>query len=318
MARATEFSRLALLGFMLFGAALHAATPLAITGETMGTTWSVKFFPTEKSSAAALQRAVQSRLDELEGAMSTYRDDSEVMRFNRAPSTNWFPVSSDTATVVAAAQRVSETTGGAFDITIAPLVDLWGFGKVRHARQPATNEIAAARALIGWPKLHVRLDPPALRKDAPDLAMDLSGIAKGYAVDAISSLLARAGSTNYLVQIGGEFFARGHGGDGQPWRVGVEDARRPGEILRVVELHNRALSTSGNYRNFHDVGARRLGHIIDPRHGWPVTNELASVSVIAGSSTLADAMATTVFVLGQERGTPVAASNRVECIFTPH
>lgn len=303
---------------VLLACLARAATPLALTGETMGTTWTVKVVSANKAPDANQIRAtIQSRLDELESAMSTYRDDSEVSRFNRARATNWFPVSSDTATVVGTAQHVSQATDGAFDITIAPLVDLWGFGKVRHARLPTTNEIAAALPRVGWPKLRARINPPALCKDTPDIAIDLSGIAKGFAVDAVSARLTRDGWTNHLVQIGGEFFAHGHGADGQPWRVGIEDARRPGEILRAVELSNQALSTSGNYRNFHETDGRRRGHIIDPRRGWPVTNNLASVSVIAGSSALADAMSTALFVLDQERGTTIARSNQVEAIFTP-
>ncbi len=292
-----------------------AAAPAALLGETMGTTWSVKIAPAPaaKLDPRELRTALQSRLDELEAAMSTYRADSEVSRFNRAATTNWFPVSIDTAQVVTEALRVNRATAGAFDITVAPLVELWGFGRTRSNRVPASNEISAALALTGSEKLFVRAAPPVLRKADPRLAIDLSGIAKGYAVDALSELLARKGITNHLAQIGGEFLARGHATDGGAWRVGIEHATRPGEILRAVELKNQALSTSGNYRNVHEVAGRKFGHILDPRTGWPVENGLASVSVIATSSATADALATALFVLGPAQATTTAERLGVRC-----
>ncbi len=298
------------VGLVAWIATSHAsaAAPAALLGETMGTTWSVKIAPAPvaKLDSRELRTALQSRLDELEATMSTYRADSEVSRFNRAATTNWFPVSSDTASVVTEALRLHHATAGAFDITVAPLVELWGFGRARSNRVPASNEISAALALTGSEKLFVRAAPPALRKADPRLAIDLSGIAKGYAVDALSELLARKGITNHLAQIGGEFLARGHAADGGAWRVGIEDATRAGEILRAVELKDQALSTSGNYRNVHEVAGRKFGHILDPRTGWPVENGLASVSIIAPSSATADALATALFVLGPAHATSAA------------
>lgn len=285
---------------LLVASQASAAAPSTLIGETMGTTWSVKIAPPPvvKLDTRELRAAIQSRLDDLEAAMSTYRADSEVSRFNRAATTNWFPVSPDTAQVVKEALRLHQATEGAFDITIAPLVDLWGFGRKRTSRVPTSNEITAALALTGSEKLSLRTAPSALRKADPHLAIDLSGIAKGYAVDAISGLLLRAELTNHLAQIGGEFLARGHAAEGDPWRVGIEDARHPGEILHVVELKEQALSTSGNYRNLHEVAGRKFGHILNPRTGWPVENSLASASVFAKSSATADAVATALFVIG--------------------
>ncbi|MBI3876331.1 MAG: FAD:protein FMN transferase [Verrucomicrobia bacterium] len=298
-------------------ASAKAGSPVAINGETMGTTWSVKIVPTSDGAPAQaeLRPAIQARLDDLDARMSTYRDDSEVVRFSRAATTNWFAVSSDTAFVVSEALRVSRLSDGAFDITVAPLVDLWGFGKNRRSQIPSKDELARARSRVGWEKLAARLSPPALRKSAPDVAIDLSGIAKGYAADAVSSLLSQRALTNHLVQIGGEVFASGVGADGQPWRVGIENPLKPGEIARTVALKNRALSTSGNYRNFHEIGGRRYGHILDPRTGWPVENDLASASTMAASGAAADAMAKVAFILGRDRGAVIARSNGVECLF---
>lgn len=316
MARPIELHALcASLLALLAAWPVAAAAPATLTGETMGTIWSVKIVlsPNAKLDTRELRSAIQSRLDGLEAAMSTYRADSEVSRFNRATTTNWFPVSTDTAQVVTEALRVNRATAGAFDITVAPLVELWGFGRARSNRVPASNEISAALAHTGSEKLFVRAAPPALRKADPRLAIDLSGIAKGYAVDALSELLARKEITNHLAQIGGEFLARGHATDGGAWRVGIEDATRPGEILRAVELKDQALSTSGNYRNVHEVAGRKFGHILDPRTGWPVESGLASVSIIATSSATADALATALFVLGPAQAATTAERLGVRC-----
>lgn len=283
----------------------------------MGTTWSIRLAGAPSNlDQRALRSQVRRRLDELEQAMSTYRDDSEVSRFNASPTTNWFAVSRDVALVVAEAQRVSQITGGAFDITAGPLVELWGFGRTRHARVPTREDIHQALARVGWQRLSVRLNPPSVRKAEPDMAIDLSGIAKGYAVDAVVALLQSQRLTNCLVQIGGETRACGVNPAGASWRVGIATPAAHARTLeRVVELRDQALATSGDYRNHRVVDGRRIGHLFDPRTGQPVTNDAASVSVLAGSCMTADALATALCVLGTERGLAVAEARGAAGLF---
>ncbi len=292
----------------------------ALSGETMGTTWSVKFRGGEVSPQRrdGHRDGVQAELDRLEAQMSDYRADSVVSRFNRGRGTNWFAVPGETARVVREALEISRRTDGAFDITVAPLVALWGFGPRRKTGVvPPDAAIAAARARVGWRHLEVRettagVDETgamgaALRKGIPDLEIDLGGIAKGFAADAVSELLWRRGVTNHLVGIGGDLRARGAGPAGEGWRVGIErPAVAPAVVERVVSLRDQAVSTSGNYRNFFTVGGKRYGHIIDPRTGWPVSAGVLSVSVVAKSGTWADALATGLLVLGEAAAVRVA------------
>ena len=255
--------------------------------------------------------------------MSDYRAESVVSRFNRERGTNWFAVPADTARVVREALEISRRTEGAFDITVAPLVALWGFGPRRKTGVvPTDAAIATARARVGWRHLEVRgvtagVDEmgAALRKGIPDLAIDLGGIAKGFAAEVVSELLARRGVTNHLVGIGGDLRARGAGPAGEGWRVGIERAGAEGvEVARVLALRDAALSTSGNYRNFFKVGGKRYGHIIDPRTGWPVAVDVASVSVLAKSGTWADALATGLLVLGEDKARRIAEREGVGLI----
>jgi thiamine biosynthesis lipoprotein len=260
---------------------------------------------------------VEELLSRLERAMSTYRDDSDVCRFNAHRGTNWFAVSPDIVRVVEEAQRISRLSDGAFDVTAEPLVRLWGFGPQRGVREaPSDDALAGARRSVDYRKLHARVSPPALRKDDPELSVDLSAIAKGYAVDAVAAELGRLGFTGYLVEIGGELKARGNSRHGRPWRVGIE---RPSDsargIQRVVELRDQAVATSGDYRNFRVIAGRRHGHIMDPRAGRPVANDLASVSVIHASCMTADALATALTVLGLERGRVLAEALHLPALF---
>jgi thiamine biosynthesis lipoprotein len=295
---------------------------ITIGGNTMGGTWSVKLrrLPPDMASAE-LQSRLQVRLISLEGAMTTYTHASPVTRFNECRGTDWFDVPRELADVVAAAQEVSQQTGGVFDVTVSPLVNLWGFGPesrgVRKGEIPSDTAIAAARTHVGYAKLHVRANPPALRKDDPDLAIDLSAIGKGYAAGKLAADLDALNVSDYLIAVGGELRAKGssapqHGG----WPVGIEvptpDTRR---ILQSIDLRDAGLSTSGDYRNFVDLAGRRYSHEIDPRTGRPVTGDLASVSVVHPDSACADAMATALFVLGPDEGYALATRLDVAALF---
>ena len=183
-----------------------AVPMVTLTGSTMGTTYTVRLATAVTATQReAWQHKVQDCLDEVDARMSTYKPDSEVSRFNQWQSDDWFPVSHGTAFVVAAALDVSQLTGGAFDITVGPLVNLWNFGPdQRPLGTPSDDELASARAAVGYQHLEVRMEPPALRKKMPQVGIDLSGIAKGYAVDRVSELLQEGGITAYMTEVGGE------------------------------------------------------------------------------------------------------------------
>jgi len=298
--------------------ASHAPDATRLAGATMGTTYAIVLAaPLETAARAQLQAEVDALLEGVEARMSTWRDDSELSRFNRAETTDWFPVSAETAGVAAEALRVSALTDGAFDPTLAPVIELWGFGPHEAATLPPPDAaLAAARARVGFARLAVRAAPPALRKRAPDLALDFSGVAKGYAVDAVALRLERAGIASFLVEIGGELRAAGRRADG-PWRVAIErPALRRGSIQEIVSLEDAAIATSGSYRNFAtDAAGRRYPHLLDPRSGRPVQGPLVSVSVIAASAARADALATGLFVLGDEAGLALARREGLAVLF---
>ncbi|NOX56137.1 MAG: FAD:protein FMN transferase [Planctomycetes bacterium] len=283
----------------------RVGAPVGFVGLTMGTSYSVKVarLPTGLTQSE-LRDEVNRRLERLNALMSTFRDDSEVSRFNASASTDWFSVSRETAVVVSEAQRISQLTHGAFDVTVEPLVKLWHFGPDDgEFRVPTEEQIRSAQQRVGFENLEVRLNPPALRKKRSGLTIDLSAIAKGYAVDQVAEYLESAGVSGYLVEIGGETRTRGTKADGQPWRVGIEqpDATRIA-VLRVIELRDGAVATSGDYRNFFVHAGKRYSHEIDPRTGRPIEFRLALVSVVHRSCMTADALATAIMVMGPDEG----------------
>jgi thiamine biosynthesis lipoprotein len=293
---------------------------IMLGGNTMGGTWSVKVLRLPPgASREELEGQVGALLNRLERQMSTYQADSDLSRFNASASTGWFPVPRELAEVVALARRVSDETDGAFDVTVGPLVNVWGFGAGRSGVPqdvPPAEAIAAAKARVDYRRLDVRLDPPALKKSRADLYVDLGGIAKGYAADAVGAFLESRTVSDYLAQIGGEVRARGKSHLGRPWHLGIEtptpDVRR---VLAQVELADSSISTSGDYRNFFDVGGRRFSHEIEPRTGWPTQRGAASVSVIHSSGAYADAMATALMVLGPDDGLNLAKRMRLGVMF---
>ena len=294
---------------------------LTVGGNTMGGTWAVKLrHPPEKVSSRVTESWLQGQLDDIEAALTTYNETSPVRRFNAHRGTDWFPVPERVVEVVLEAERVSRETGGAFDVTVAPLVNLWGFGParrdVRTGGAPSDAEIAAAQSRVDYRKLHARTTPPALRKDDPELEVDLSAIGKGSAAKHLALSLDARGVTNYLIAVGGELRAKGTAVDGQPWPVGIEvptpDTRR---VLLTLPLRDAALSTSGDYRNFVDLAGQRFSHAIDPRTGRPVAGPLASVSVVHPNAAYADAMATALMVLGPAEGHTLAHRLRLPAVF---
>jgi len=261
---------------------------------------------------------VQGGLDDLlldiNREMSTYDPDSEISRFNKSESTDWFEVSPRFAFVVEQSLKICETTDGAFDPTVAPLVNLWHFGpEIEDRVIPSDEQVKATLAKTGYENLEVRLDPPALRKSLPGLQLDLSAVAKGFAVDAVGQFLISKGFESHLINIGGEMVGRGRKQDGTAWRVAIERPVELGrEIAGVLLLENRAVATSGDYRNFYEVDGQRYSHTIDPKTGHPVTHALRSASVLCRTCLEADAYATAMMVLGYEAGRKLADEQDLE------
>ena len=279
----------------------------------MGTTYTIRFLPELGSqSNEEMQRLIDEELNRVNQQMSTYLKDSEITRFNDSQSMDWFPVSLETAQVVALSLEISEVSNGAFDVTVGPLVDLWGFGPVKRKNEiPTDEEVETTKASVGFKKLEVRFDPPALKKLDTGLRVDLSAIAKGYGVDRVGEVLRSDGIANYFVEIGGEIIANGKRADGQLWQVGIEaplDFKR--SIQTIIGLSGAALATSGDYRNFFESEGKRFSHTIDPNTGRPVTHQLASVSVVADNCALADGIATCMMVMGTEQGLKLAESKK--------
>ena len=310
----TSAAKFLLLGFgcsLLAGCSRQTRTTQrhTISGSTMGTYFRVTLAELPDGVPEdVLETTLQARLDRIDALMSTYKADSEVSRFNRSDSTAWFPVSAETATVVIAALEVFEDSNGAFDITVGPLVDLWGFGPEESTDQPPTPaEIRELLATLGSHQLHARLDPPALKKDRVDLRIDLSAIAKGYAVDSLADSLEEQGISHYLVDIGGEMRAGGQKADHTPWKIAIENptANQRG-IQTTLPLHDMAIATSGDYRNYFERDGQRYSHEINPRTGQPIHHPLVSVSVLDASCMQADAWATALIVLGPEEGKALA------------
>lgn len=278
----------------------------------MGTTWSAHYLPGEGAAAPAeVKRRIQAALDEVNRLASTWDPASELARFNASPGVEPFPVSPALAALTARALGLAEASGGAFDPTIPPLLRLYGFGPGAAQRPPTAEELAGARARIGYRKLRVD-DEGRLARSQGDVEVDLSAIAKGYGVDQAGAALAAAGAERFLVEVGGEVLARGRRADGGPWRLGIETPAPgpPGAAgnSTVALLVDQGMATSGDYRQFRDEGAARVHHIIDPRLGTSAATPLTSVSVVAKDCALADALATTVMVMGVEEGVPFATA----------
>ncbi len=304
MRRALELLLFFILASLLGCAEKNNETLL--TGKTMGTQYHISVItsPTKNQiDQAALQAEIDTLLDEINQQMSTYLPNSEISQFNQYKKIDWFTVSEDFSYVVSSAQDVSRLTHGAFDITVAPLIGLWGFGVTSQLTPPTQQQISGVLKNIGYQQLDVRLSPPALRKLNKNLSIDLSAIAKGFAVDKITELLSHKNYANFLVEIGGEVRNRGLNQKGKPWKIGIEiPGKNMGRVNKVLSISNMALATSGDYRNFYIKDGIRFSHTINPNTGKPITHKLSSVTVLHESTMLADAYATALMVLGSAKG----------------
>ena len=276
-----------------------------LAGAAMGTTWSIKLADLpDEVDRAQLRDDVEAMLVSTERTLSTYMPESDLSRFNASRNTDWIAVSLELCATVEAALEFGRLSGGAFDITVGPVVNLWGFGPEGHRSEPpAADQIAAALAETGLEHLDTDCQQPALKKDLASLYVDLSAFAKGYTVDKLGSALRSHGVDNFLVELGGELLARGVNGRGEPWAIAIEEPRLAGRSVQtIVGLDNTGMATSGDYRNFFEHDDRLYSHTIDPRSGEPISHAGASVTVVSDSAGFADAMATALLVLGPEDG----------------
>ncbi|MEH6814421.1 MAG: FAD:protein FMN transferase [Motiliproteus sp.] len=286
-----------------------------LTGATMGTSYTVKVVAPQSTDLVSLKSAIQSELDRIESRMSTYKQDSELSIFNHTESEQWFSVSVETARVVGLGLEISAQTQGAFDMTVGPLVNLWGFGPGNSiSKSPSQQQIDELLPRIGYQAIAARNDPPELRK-TNNAYLDLSAIAKGYAVDVVADLLSQDYGS-YLVEIGGELKAHGLKPDGTHWRIAVESpSSGQRNIQKIINVENTAIATSGDYRNYFEQDGVRFSHTIDPATGKPITHRLASVTILDPSCARADALATAMMVLGKEKGLALAKQLKTPAFF---
>ncbi|MGH8194590.1 MAG: FAD:protein FMN transferase [Woeseiaceae bacterium] len=289
-----------------------------LQGSAMGTRFSVTIAePLTTEQQNQLQGDVDRTIARVEDAMSTFLLESDISRFNASRSTDWIEVSASVCGAVEVSLDISELSRGAFDITVGPLVNLWGFGPATvQLAPPPADEVAAARDRVGYRRLHADCSRPALKKDRPDVYIDLSAYAKGYAVDRVADLLDERQIENYLVEIGGELCMHGTNGEREPWSIGIEKPTDAGRTVQLkLRLTDRAMATSGDYRNYFVYEGKRYSHLIDAREGRPVDHNLASVTVIADETAYADAVATAILVLGPSEGMALAVQEDIAAYF---
>ena len=289
------------------------------TGATMGTSYSVVVPRIKRADQTHLKSDIDEVLVAINKSMSTYQNDSAISLFNASKSTDWFDVPQSFAQVLQTALVIAELSDGAFDPTIGPLVNRWGFGSDQSNSLPSSDEVAMLLEQTGFEKLKLDSTASRVKKTSGYLQLDLNSVAKGYAVDQLAAVVEALGYHDYLVEIGGELRASGENANGNPWRIGIEhpvsettsdNGRKYG-----IELTTGAVATSGDYRNAFEHDGRRYSHIIDARHGAPVSHALASVTVVAESAMLADAWATALMVLGPDEGMKIAQTHGLACLF---
>lgn len=293
----------------------YPPSQVRFAGTTMGTTYSVVLRPSlsgQKINREGLQAEVDSELARINKLMSTYDASSQLSELNTHPVGEYLRVHPDLYHVLQTSQELSRLSEGALDVTVGSLVNLWGFGPVYPASTlPSESEIRLARTNVGYQFLDVDTDAYRVRRKMP-FHVDLSSIAKGFAVDQISQLLRQRGYRDFLVEIGGELFASGRITAERPWQIAIETpeaAKR--SIHATLPLQDRGMATSGDYRNFFERNGKRYSHTLDPRTGYPVDHKLVSVTVIAGSAMYADGWATAISVLGLSKGMQLANTHQL-------
>jgi thiamine biosynthesis lipoprotein len=283
-----------------------AGKEASFSGATMGTTYHIKVVCGYFTRTHALKAKIDSRLQTINQSMSIYLPASEISRFNALQSTDERrQISDDFFRVLQVGKLLYDLTKGAWDATVGPLVSLWGFGSTAKSRTvPDKKDIQRRLSETGFDRLELS-ETGQLRKKETPVSLDLGSIAKGYAVDQVAELLRAEGMDNFLVEIGGEVFAAGYRKDKEPWRIGINQplkGARLDALYGIARLHDRAMATSGDYRNYFEADGKTYSHILDPRTGYPVANGVVSVTVTAPTCTFADGLATAVMVMGREKG----------------
>jgi len=289
---------------------------ILLQGRTMGTTYNIKVVGTKgQVIELELQQQIDAALKQVNQEMSTYIKDSEISKFNQSTSTVPVEVSPGFARVLKESIRLGQLSEGKLDVTVGPLVNLWGFGPEQRPETVPNDEIlAATKKRVGLHNLI--LEGNFLSKKVPDLYIDLSTIAKGYGVDVIAELIEKNGITRYLVEIGGEMRLRGFKHTGELWAIAIEKPiTNERSVQQVIIPKDNAVATSGDYRNYFEVDGVRFSHIIDPATGKPINHKLVSVTVIHPSSMTADGLSTTLMVMGKEKGMAFAVKNNLAALF---
>ena len=292
---------------------------VSLMGKTMGTTYHIKYIDDgnlnlDKDKAHA---KIEMVLKDVNAKMSTYDKNSELSRFNQFTEVNQpVEISTDLATVIREAIRLNQVTEGALDVTVGPVVNLWGFGPEKHPeRKPTAEQLAERQAWVGIDKLKLtqRDGKFYLEKSVPQLYVDLSSIAKGFGVDLVAETLEHIGAKHYMVEIGGEIRAKGKNIEGKDWQSAIEKPSFDGSrsVEQVIGLKDLAMATSGNYRIYFEENGQRFAHEIDPKTGYPIQHHLASITVLHPSTMTADGLSTGLFVLGEEKALEVAEKEQI-------
>ena len=290
-----------------------------LNGQSMGTTWTVRYINAHQQANAFVRPLIESELDIVVAQMSTWQEDSNLSVFNRAAANTWHTLPAPFFKVLDCALKIAAETEGAFDPTVGSLVNLWGFGPDGQRESPPNNaEVHALRAYCSWQKL--KLDNEGMRALQPgNVYVDFSGIAKGYSVDRVSHALQNAGIENYLIEVGGELYGKGIKPDGQPWWIALETSPNTTSITEsVVALHSLAVATSGDYRRYFEHAGQYYAHTIDPRTGYPINradNPLVSVTVLHAECMVADALATAFTVMGVKAALAYAKRKEIAALF---
>lgn len=293
-------------------------SPVRFEGNIFGTFYQVTITDSlTLGQSQALEEGFLAELESVDQAMSTYRDDAELIAFNQAPLEEWQPLSNELIEVLAISQSVAEASHGAFDITIGDVVNLWSFGPgARPETVPSEEMLSEQLAKVGYDAVEIDTQHMQARRNR-DVFVDLSGVAKGHATDRVAAYLDQQGIEHYLVNLGGDLIARGVRDEDEqtPWRIGIEvpeDGQQRAQ--HIIPLESMSVATSGDYRNYFEVDGQRFSHTIDPRTGRPVDHRLVSVSVFHPSNAWADAWATALLVVGEESAMEMAVENSLKVL----
>jgi thiamine biosynthesis lipoprotein len=304
----------------LFIAGCGVEKEVLFSGTTMATSYHVKIVTGYFRSTSHIPDLIEKRLLEINNSMSTYIEDSEISHFNALVDTNaTYNISDSFFYVMMQARYVHEITEGAWDGTVKPLIKLWGFEDQSLISRsiPEKKDIDALLSSVGFDQISIS-EKKYLQKQHANLTLDLASIAKGYAVDQLAGLMRTLKIDNFIVEIGGEVYASGLRKDGKKWKVGINQPETNAafnDVYKTVTLQNKALATSGDYRNYFEINGKRYSHVLDPRTGYPVTNGVVSVTVISDQCTFADGLATGIMVMGHKKGLELVEQLKgVECM----